>query len=388
MQFNLATMLAQAERVTELADWGDDDFREPLAVLLDSLNNEARLSDIGCERTESHIHNTLCQRLRMIEDRKRRPQIAAQIVDRPLFMTGLPRSGTSFLNAMVAANPANLAPLHWQMWCPSPPPNDPALDHSAQIALARRLLDFQGFTAPEMKERHHYDAMNAEESGHLCEFSFLSTDFPAFWDVPAYAAYLYSHDYRLAYRWHKFGLQALQIGTQGRRWALKAPEHMYHLRELLDVFPDAILVMNHRDPSKVMASVLSMVAVHRDYFGNRPLKFDRTQALDFMEPMVLALEQVMRMREDPAIERRFIDIAYLDLERDPLREVARVHAHMGMTFDEAAREAARRHHAANRKGQFGKHRYLLSEYGLTQQEVHERLQSYIRRFNVELEDGS
>ena len=143
--------------------------------------------------------------------------------------------------------------------------------------------------------------------------------------------------------------------------------------------------MNHRDPSKVMASVLSMLAVHRDYFGNRPLKFDRAQALEFMEQMALSLEQVMRMREDPAIEQRFIDIAYLDLERDPLREVACVHAHMGMAFDETAREAAHRHYAAKRKGQFGKHHYLLSEYGLTREEVHERFQSYARRFGVELE---
>lgn len=387
-RFDVDELLASAVRTTGLQDWGEGDVREPLTVLVNALNAEARLNDIGYQRTRARLENLLVQRLRLVDDRKRYLQIAQQVITEPLFMTGMPRAGTSLLNSLLSQDPDNIATVFWQMLCPSPPPNDPAVDHTQQIAEARRLLDFQGHTSPAMRDKHHYDALNAEEDGHICEYSLLCTDFVAYWDVPSYLQYLARVSYVPAYRWHKRVLQALQVGAEGRRWTLKAPGHAYHLEPLLEVYPDAKFVMNHRDPCKVLASVMSMIAVHWELYGNKPLLLNREFALGFMEQMALAWENILRLRSDSEIDRRFVDVMYVELEREPLAQVERVYAHRGMALSASARAAMQDYFAKNRKGKFGQHIYRLADYSLGVEEVRERFRGYFERFEVPREEAS
>lgn len=384
-RFNVNRMIDEAQRQTGLADWGDEGFREPLTILVHALNEEARLNEIGFERTKLHLDNILVQRLKLVEDRKRFPQIAKQEIKQPLFLTGMPRAGTSLLNSLLAQDPANLPTLHWQMWCPSPPPNCQSIDHRPQIERARYLLDFQGHTSPVMRERHHYDALNAEEDGHICEYSLLCSDYVAYWNVPSYLRYLSETSYVPSYQWHKRVLQALQFGTERRRWTLKAPGHIYHLEPLLEVYPDAKFVVNHRDPARVLASVLSMTAVHWDLFGNKPLRHDRELALYHMEGTAAAWESVIELRQNPELNDRFLDLTYVDLEREPLAQAERVYAHLGAELSATARRAMLEFFARNRKGKFGKHAYRLADYSLTAKEVRERFRPYLERFSVPVE---
>ena len=386
--FNVAEMLARAERETGLSDWGGDEFREPFAILVNAINEEAQLTEQGLTRTRIHLDNTLAYRLRLVNDRKTRPEIARQEISKPLFMSGMGRAGTSFLNSMIASDPENLAPLHWQMWCPSPPPNDPAIDHSAEVERCRYLLNMQGMLSADVMEKHAYGVFNAEEDVTIHEFSFLSGAFMAWWDTPSYFQHLYSCDYTPAYRMLKQVLQAMQVGVPVKRWVLKSPDHMAHIDALFNVFPDARMVMNHRDPSKVMPSVLSLLAALRRLFGNKPLELDRKFALGFMEVVAAGLEHVIALRRDPETNRRFVDISYLDLERDPLSQVEKVYAHMGRELSDTARNKIKDYVADNRKGKFGKHRYRLSDYGLRQEEVHERFQFYFKQFDIPREAGA
>jgi hypothetical protein len=383
--FSVKELMDEAERETRLSDWGDDHFLQPFELLIDSLNQEAELTEIGRQRSQLHLANLLAYRLRLVADRKLRPEIARQHIDKPVFMSGMPRSGTSYLNALLARDPDIVAPLHWQMWCPSPPPNDPAIDHRPQIERGQSLMDAQGFEAADIKDKHSYGAMHAEEDSHILEYSFVSGAFAAWWDVPTYVSYVYGADFTPAYRIHKRILQALQIGKTSKRWLLKAPDHFIHVNALLSVYPDACFILNHRDPSKVMASVMSLMAAHRRQFGNRPLQQDRQFALAFIEFFAAGMENLIRMRADPEFNRRFVDISFRELERDPIGQVRRVYAHLDMELVPSVVASMERHIAENRKGKFGNHVYRLGDYAVTSDEVRERFRQYLKYFDISSE---
>jgi hypothetical protein len=384
-ELNAERLIAAAEVETGLNDWGGDGFREPLHVLVDALRDEAHLEADGLTRTCLHLANILEYRLRLVDDRKRFPEIAQQIIKAPIFMTGMPRAGTSLLNSLMAQDQSNQPTYHWQMWCPSPPPNDSRFDHSRQISRAQELIDFQGYSAPEMRSKHHYAALNAEEDGHLCEFSLLSNNFTAYWNVPSYFEYLSHNSYVPAYEWHKLALQALQVGARGKQWTLKAPGHLFDLRPLKSVYPDARFVLNHRDPAKVIASVISMISVHFRLFGNEPRAIGREFVLGFADQTASAWEDTIRLRQDEGMEARFVDINYVDLERSPLSEVRRAYAHLGLELAEVAEQAMEHYLAENRKGKFGAHTYSLESYDVSPDEVRERFARYIEYFDVPIE---
>jgi hypothetical protein len=378
----MASMMAHAERMTGLSDWGDGDFRAPLDLLLNALNEEARLTPQGKARAEHHLDNVLAYRLRIFGDRDRYPGIAEQQIRQPLFITGLPRAGTSYLNAMMACDPGNLTPKHWQMWCPSPPANAPAIDHSAQIERAREMMLTEGWQEPELRRKHVYDPMQAEEDLHIHEFSFVTTAFGFFWDIPSYSAFVWTADHGAAYRIEKLVLQALQYGTQNKQWVLKTPDHLSQIDSLLTAFPDARIVINHRDPSRVLSSTISLLAAHRKQFGNHPLANPKSFATGLVEALAMAMEHLIKLRSDPRKDKQFVDVNYLELERAPMQQVENIYATFGMTLPDTVKDEIRRYVAENRKGKFGAHDYALAETGLRRDEIYERFRSYLDHFDV------
>jgi hypothetical protein len=383
--FDEARLIAEAERETGLSDWGGARFRRPFGILVRALNEEAGLNPIGRERARQWLALRLSQRLRMIEDRKRRPEIAAQTIDRPVFLVGFPRAGTTYLHTLLSLDPGNISPLYWQINRPSPPPNDPAIDHRAAIEDADALLESQGWTAPEFQGAHRLTAELPEEDYLAFEYSFVSTGFMGFFDVPSYVAEVIAGDFLPAYEWHKRVLQALQIGTQGRRWMLKAPEHTLHIPTLLEIYPDALFVHHHRDPAKVMASVFKLLSVCRSFYSDRPQGMTPAQARGFMQMYAKGIENMIQLRDDLALNARFLDIQYLDLERKPLACVRRVFEHSGLAFTPDAQAKVAAWIGDNRKGKHGKHQYLLADYGLHEDEVREAFAAYMDRFDVEKE---
>lgn len=378
-------MIAAAERATGLSDWGGDEFREPFAILVDSAERESRLHALGRERLRAWLMLRLEQRLKMVEDRKRRPEIAAQRIDRPVFLLGFPRAGTTYLHTMLSIDPDNVSPAYWQLNLPSPPPNDPAIDHSASIRRMQENLEFQGWTRPEIAAMHFHVSDLPEEDFLAFEYSFVSTGFMGFLNVPSYVRQVAGGDFTQAYGWHHKFLQALQIGAEGRRWMLKAPEHTLHVDTLVAEYPDALMVQHHRDPSKVMASVFSILTVGRGNYCDGVTTIQKDEARLFMRMYAAGITHAAKAREDEALNARFLDVQFRALERDPVGTVRRVYDHAGIAFTPEAEKRVADYVARNRKGKHGKHRYLLSDYGLTQAEVRAAFAEYIARFDVELE---
>lgn len=378
-------MISAAEESTDLSDWNGDAFRRPFTILVESAERESNLTDLGRERLRAWLMLRLEQRLKMVEDRKRRPEIVEQKIDRPVFLFGFPRAGTTFLHTLLSIDPRNVSPAYWQLNLPSPPPNDPAIDHSDSIRRMQANLEYQGWTRPDFAAMHFHAADLPEEDFLAFEYSFVSTGFMGFLNVPTYVEQVVAGDFSEAYKWHKIFLQALQIGAEGRRWMLKAPEHTLHVATLVAEYPDAFLVQQHRDPSKVMASVFSVLTAARMGYCGGVTTIGEEEARAFMRMYAAGMTYAAKVREDEALERRFLDVHYLDLERDPVECVRRVYDHAGMAFTLEAEQRVAAWVSQNRKGKHGKHRYLLSDYGLSQAEVHDAFAEYIDRFGVELE---
>jgi hypothetical protein len=374
--------LAEASRIAGADDWGDEGFLEPFEVFVDALNAEAELTAQGLARTRSHIMKLLVGRLRLYRDRKAYEGIARQEIRAPLVLTGHGRSGTSYLNALLASDPANLAPRHWQIWTLSPPPALPSTDNGPQIAAGEHYIRFEGWQDPEVRRCHDYSNLGAAEDTLIMEYSFINGSFPFFWNVPSYGVWLQAADPSPAYRIERHVLQALQYGQANDRWVLKSPLHLGQLDHLFAEFPDARLVVNHRDPVKTLASIVGLLHGHRKQFGNPPPVVDRAYALAAMEGAARSAEALIRRRSDPATQKAFVDINYVELEDDPLGQAAKVYAHYGLKLTDAARAAMARHVATNRKGKFGFNQYSIEEIGLREGEVRERFRFYTDHYDI------
>lgn len=384
--FDLDAMLAAARAETGLADFGDPDVAEPLGVYLQSLNEEAQLSDFGRIAMEKRLHMTLCNRLRMTEDRKRDPSISAQDIRRPIFITGLPRSGSSFLLDLLAQDPANRVMATWEILQPSPPPRPETHASDPRIAIVARMLEEQGFADPDLLATHPFGAELPEECSFIIEQSLISGNLAAYAQTPSYGAWLATPaaDPRKVYGFHRRFLQHLQSHMAADRWVLKAPGHMFQLDALLGEYPDACVVMTHRDPLSVLPSLTSMairlLAVFAKQGSIDPVALGQgTSAL-----IAGGLAHALSVRANLDREVQFSDVRYPDLRRDPIGVAEDIYAGFGLPLAEEARDAmigfvdrsGRDRHA------HGRHAYTLEEFGLDATVIDESFADYIERFTL------
>ncbi|HWU79994.1 MAG TPA: sulfotransferase, partial [Caulobacter sp.] len=261
-------LMRAAQDATGLADWGGELFREPLEVLSHDLIVHADLNALGIQRARRRLVDNLKGRLSLAEDRKRFPGVAEEAVVKPIFVAGLPRAGSTFFHNLLAADPVNRSPRLWEIMFPSPPPQEATYGSDPRIEACRAALDFEGFLSPAMQGIHPYGAERPEECNFLWEMSLLTVNYPAWWNVPNYAKLLYSIDMKPVYEEQKRALQHLQHRFKRDRWVLKTPAHDWWMRDLVEVFPDAGVVLCHRDPAKVLASLPNNLAVNYSLFSD------------------------------------------------------------------------------------------------------------------------
>lgn len=372
-------ILEDARRRARAEDFGDETFREPLHRLLDSFEREANLSLIGRIAAREDTTRLLESRLRVVEDRRRHPEIAAEVIRRPLFVTGLPRTGTTLLHGLMAQDPGNRVPLHWECIYPSPPPERGRYTSDRRIARAERQVRWFLRLAPDMQRIHPIGARLPEECLVITSHSFLSFQFQTTHHVPSYQAWLEEHDLRASYAWHKRLLQHLQWRCTGERWVLKAPAHLFGLEALFATYPDAGVILTHRDPLEVAGSLASLTATLRSTFSDAvdPAEVGAEMTSRWARGMARAL----RARESGrAAPEQFFDVRYADLVRDPLGTVRRIYAHFDMRLTEAAEDRMRRFLTANPKDKHGRHRYSLGEFGLDPVAERARYRAYRERF--------
>jgi hypothetical protein len=374
-------LLEEARRKTGLADFGDQTFREPLRRLLESMEAEARLNPLGRVAARQDLIRLLVNRLRMEADRKAHPQIAAEEVRRPLIITGLPRTGTTLLHNLLALDPAHRVPLTWETMHPSPPPETATYLTDWRIRVAERQVRWFHRLVKDFNRIHPVEVRLPEECLVIFSHSFLSYQFETTHRLPSYLGWLEAQDLRPAYQVHRRFLQYLQWRCPGERWVLKAPAHLFDLEAMFSVYPDAAVIVTHRDPLQVAASNASLTAVLRSAFSDEvdPLEVGEECSRRWAEGIGRSLRSRDRGCAPP---EQFLDLYYRDLTRDPLATVRRVYDHFQLRFSEGLEESIRRYLAKNPKDKYGTHRYTLEEFGLDPEREKERYRPYRERFGL------
>lgn len=359
--------------------WGATEFRSALDMLCRSAVDEAALGDAVLAGFAANIHRLLVKRLRLGQDREAHPEIARQEIVAPLVVTGLPRSGTTILHALLAQDPRARSPLKWEVDEPSPPPraghfhDDPRI---ARAAAAIAKLD------PEFLAMHTVAADLPEECNTIMTMAFRSPNFNASARLPSYIRWLiHEADMAPAYAFHREFLQHLQAFAPRPFWVLKAPPHLYWLDALLDAYPDARIVVTHRDPAEVLPSNASLIAYLRGKAGTPDPKEVGQEQID---QWGAALDRAMAMRAGGRAPARFVDTRYTDFIRAPMDVVRRVYGHFDMPLTDAAEAAMTAFLADNRKGKHGKHVYAADEFGMSADALHRRFHHYTQAHDVPL----
>lgn len=375
------TLLGKAFRLTGLDDLGDESFYEALRFLLNSLESDARLNFIGRICAHSHVLRLLCNRLCMREDRRRYPQIADQVITRPLFITGLPRTGSTLLHCLLAQDVSSRAPQVWEVMHPSPPPKTATYRHNPRIARTSNELRWLDILMPDFKKVHLLDARLPQECIAITGHSFVSYVFETMFFVSSYRRWHGTRDQLPAYECHKGFLQHLQWRCPGTHWVLKAPSHLFALDALMQVYPDARIIMTHRDPLKVLASCASFTEVLREPFVDH---LDREDlGTEIARHWEKGAHLAVRFRRDNGDRQgRFLDVWYEDLVTNPMAVVEFIYRHFDMELTDKSKRAMLRFLADNRQHKNGVHRYSLEEFGLDCRKERQRFQFYTDYFGV------
>lgn len=375
-------LLEEARTRTGLSDFGGDDWREGYERFLEALESEAQLHFVGRVLARSDVLNWLENRLRMAEARRQHPEIDAERVERPVFITGLPRTGTSILHDLLGHDPASRVPLAWEVRHPCPPPETALYESDPRIEAAEEEVRLWCEIVPEYDRMHELGARIPVECIQITAHSFRSDELSGRHVVPGYAAWLAGADLAPAYATHRRMLQLLQWRAPGERWVLKAPSHLGALDALLAVYPDARIVWTHRDPLTVMASVASIL------FATAWVRSDAVDAEQVLSwftgetcAALLAAGSAVRDRAD-LDDARFCDLRYVDLVRDPLAAVAGIYERFELPFAGAAEARIRAAVEARPPGRHGAHRYDFANTGFDPRAERRRFRDYQERYDV------
>ena len=378
-------LVAEARAQTGLEDLGDDRFWEPFRIFVESLNEERSLHTVGALLIRGDLLNCLSIRLQMTEYRKRHPEIAAQTVERPIFITGLPRTGTSITHELLAADPRHRAPLHWEIRNPFPPPETATYRTDPRIAQADRQIRLWCEIVPEYDQMHELGGDIPVEDVQVMGASFVSDEWMGRHVVPAFAAWYATSDRIPGFEFHKQLLQHLQWKCPGDRWVLKSPSHMSQLDALLAVYPDARIVFTHRDPLRVLPSVISIL-YSTAYVRSDEVDADAMKGWFTGETCKALIDGMTEARTSGRLpESQCFDLRYSELMRDPVATLAGVYEHFEIEYPNSARQAQQDYVDQRPKGRHGSHQYDFSDTGLDLDEERARFQDYYARYEVENE---
>jgi hypothetical protein len=380
---NVDDLLAEARAATGLDNFGDPSFRDGLEAYCDSLGREAELNPLGQLAVRATVVGSLANRLRVMAWVHHHPEVTDEAIESPLVVIGMFRAGTTLLSNLLEHDPANRALLRWESLDSAPPPTAETFRTGPRVDAARASNDMLEMLNPKMRAIHHEEADGPTECIAVMSQDFKSLSWEAISNVPTYSEWLMSVDQRSAYEYHRLVLQVLQSAGVRGAWTLKSPHHAIALDALTSVYPDARLVLLHRDPAALCASVCSLISTlsgtfsdadHREYIAHH-----------WVEMLETSIARINSFRDaNPTYP--IVDVLYDDLVRAPVETVSSIYgafAKQGGSAltDQAIRRMAE-YVAAHPKNSLGNHAYDLAEFGLDEAKIRRRFAGYVDRYSV------
>lgn len=376
-----SSLIELAQRRTHLTDFGERSFETPLATLIRSYEDEADLSTFGRMAARWDCERFLSNLLLLRDAETRDSAILEQPIERPVFITGLPRSGTSFLHELLGHDPATLIVRCWETIYPYPVgpgrsghPDERRRKVDRQLAMFARL-------APEIHQLHPIVADSAQECTEITAHLFTSSRFDSTHRVPSYRRWLDLTDQTGAYRFHRRFLQHLQHRKGPGVWVLKCPETVFALSAVRAVYPDARFIVLHRDPTEVLVSVAKLTEVLRRPFARRVDRHEIGHQVserwaEGADIMVDAMASGAANRDD------VVHVKFRDLVRDPPATIAAIYERLGLALSPAFAQAIRTALAEQPQPGPGRHNGRLEDYGLDAETERRRFRDYIACFGV------
>lgn len=339
---HVEALCAQARQRTGLADFGDPPLEPALSTLVNSLELQADLHPLGRFLMRIHLRGLLETRLRLTQAwREHREAMDASLIQRPVFITGMPRSGSTFLHELMAEDPENRTPRVWEVMFPIPTRKSARSSVDPRIRKAEACLWWFRRLAPLADGMYPIRAATPHECVGIHSYTMLSQEFVLTCRIPAYEAFLREGNLGPAYAWQKRFLQYLQLSGRHKNWILKSPEHVYGLDHLLSVFPDAVVIQTHRNPLEVLRSSLQLNEMLEGVFA---YPADRAQTeIREARSLIESMESIRSFRKaHPEFSGRFIDVHYDDLVSDPLEVIRHIYHRLNWHLLEPASERIKR----------------------------------------------
>ena len=369
-------MMAEALQRAGRTAFSETSFLGPLKKLLQSYRCEADLSSTGWYATRFDIMRCLANRLRLDAAEEENPAITKSAINAPVFITGLPRSATTFLHTLLSLDPDNAVPRCWRLMHPYPPKNSlAAFLCKAQVELQLRL--FRCLT-PGLGKLHELSADAPQECTDITAYSFQSLRFDSTHHIPSYQAWLDSHGHNGAFRFHRRFLQHLETQAPGHHWVLKSPDHVFALGAIRNIYPDARLVFLHRDPLSVVASCSRLTELLRKPFARR---IDRSEIGQQVSTRLI--ESTKRMMNAAAATDTILHLHYRDVVSQPMEAVKKLYAHSNRVLGREAEQRMQSWLARPRSRP--RRKYRLDDYGLDAGALSECFAPYREFFDIKTE---
>lgn len=376
----VARLIRSAKERTGLADFGADGWQEGLELLVDSASREAALNATGVAVFEAVVGNLLCRRLEVEHWYSLHPEIDEQEITAPLMVLGLPRTGSTALHNILAADPQVRVLRSWESAAPCPPPETATQHSDPRIAAMAEQLALSDLAMPRMKQMLPMTATSPIEDQYLMGMDFKSQVFMPMWRIPSYTDWFdFKADLVPTFHYVKRVLKLLQWRCPPTRWRLKNPTYSQCIDALDAVFPDARYCMTHRDVEDVIPSVADL------YFEMSHRNTDAPDRAWMGEATTrnceLGMRRMIAFRE-AGNEQRFQDMSFKALQADPIPVIERLYDFLGEAFTDETRAAMLAWRAATPRDKHGRHEYDAADFGLDKAVLRQRFGFYYDRFGL------
>jgi hypothetical protein len=380
-QLSAAELVENACKATGLSHFDSDSYLEGLNVMVDDVNTgiaKGWYTDGGIERVRHDALHYLTTRLKIADYLAANPELLERPIERPVFVMGVPRTGTTLMSNLLAADPARRSPLTWEIDDPVPPATTAMLKTDPR-ALARLEQDTAMLAAnPGMGKYYRGSAIYPNEDVFIMAGDFKTLMIESKGKLPAYKDFIFSCDMTSSYEYHKKFLAVLQSAAPGV-WNLKKPSHALFLEYLFKVYPDARVIWTHRDPFTATGSLCSIISL--SHMGHMGRIDNEWLGEDYSWQAAEHANRIMDFRDKHG-EDKVIDVHYANLTADPMGEMKKLYAKLGDAFTPEAEAGIQGWLDDNPPNKFGKHEYQLAQYGLTKAQLEPLFERYLARYDV------